>query len=85
VGPGIERAGTNRHLVIWTTRLGSNGGDQRWEGLWLRATPLWLGGEVAGDKGDGHSRALWVWGKDQTQSRQHGELDCGHNAGVRAP
>jgi hypothetical protein len=46
---------------------------------------LLRGGEVAGDEGNGHGRALGVWGKAWARSGRHGELYHGRNASAGAP
>ena len=53
--------------------------------LWLWAAPLLLlGGEVAGDKRNGHDRALGVQGKAQARSGRPSELSHGRNTGTEA-
>jgi hypothetical protein len=61
-------------------------GIERWRSTPGRFMPLLLlGGEVAGDKGDDHGRALGVWGKAQACSGRHEQHDRGHNTSVEAP
>jgi hypothetical protein len=49
---------------------------------WRHSTPQ---RGFAGDEGDGHDRALRVWGRAQACSGQSGKLSHERNTGAEAP
>jgi hypothetical protein len=85
-GPETECAGANRYPVIRTRDQDQTVEINAEKVLRLQAAPLLLlGGEVAGDKGNDHGRALGVRGKAQACLGRYGGLSHGCNTGMGAP